>query len=129
MIKLTQDIWDTLQKIQREVNKYTYKTDMQLYKTPEFWTYLSEDGGDCEDYSLTKRKRLIEIGIDKDSLYLAIGKVRTGEAHCVLIVDTDQGAYAMDNNVEVVVPWHDCSIKTWIERWDPSDKWVAIKRI
>ena len=50
------------ERINSKVNaSVTYKTDLEQYSTPEFW---KEAGafGDCEDYALLKRQRLLESG-------------------------------------------------------------------
>lgn len=127
MITLTQEVWDLLQKVQQDVNKEPYKTDLQLYHTEEFWTIMNGNGGDCEDYALTKRQNLINAGLDATHLLPAIGLDSNGAGHCVLLVETDKGTYAMDNNLINVVAWDDnrVTIKKWIERADSSGKWVS----
>ena len=56
--------------------------------------------GDCEDYALTKRSRLIKHGIPASSLRMAIVKKArdSGEiGHAVLVVRTTRGDLVLDN--------------------------------
>ena len=127
MITLSPENWDILNSVNREVNKYPYKTDSDLYSSVEFWTYIGLKGGDCEDYVLTKRRRLIEHGFDPAHLLPAIGITHNGEGHCILLIETDKGGYVLDNNFNSIIPWRSPKnlIKTWVSRADVlNHMWV-----
>lgn len=53
--------------------------------------------GDCEDFALTKRSRLIRAGLPAGALRMATARTRKGELHAVLIVKTDRGDFVLDN--------------------------------
>ena len=53
--------------------------------------------GDCEDYALTKRAKLIRMGIPAGALRIATTHTRRGEPHAVLVVRTSSGDYILDN--------------------------------
>ena len=54
--------YSVAERINSDVNaSVTYKTDLEQYATPEFWKEASAFG-DCEDYALLKRQRLLESG-------------------------------------------------------------------
>ena len=128
MIMLTQEIWKILIETNQEVNSYPYKTDMSFYHSPDFWAYIGPTGGDCEDYVLTKRKKLIEQGISPIDLIPAIGTVASGEGHCVLMINTDRGGYVLDIGTSRILPWRDSrvSIKKWYTHADvEKGVWVA----
>ena len=79
-------------------NQIQYKTDIELYKKPEFWnTFESISHGDCEDYALTKRKKLLDLDIDPNTFHLATCWTETNEYHAILIVSTTKGDYVLDN--------------------------------
>ena len=106
-------------------NSVTYKTDLEQYKTPEFWINAGRYG-DCEDYALLKRAYLLEQGWDVDKIHLACCWTETGEYHCVLLIDTDSGWYALDNR-------HDSPMRpsttlgyTWDKALREDGKWYAI---
>lgn len=53
--------------------------------------------GDCNDYALTKRSRLIAAGVPAGALRLAVTKTRRGEPHLILIAQTTAGDVVLDN--------------------------------
>jgi len=58
------------ERINSDVNaSVTYKTDLEQYAKPEFWTEAGKFG-DCEDYALLKRAYLLEQGWPIDKLNL-----------------------------------------------------------
>lgn len=71
---------------------------MENYQLNEFWT-IPTLFGDCEDYALLKRKKLLESGWDitKQHLVLCLMKEQNNQGHCVLLVNTDRGDYILDN--------------------------------
>jgi len=62
----------------------------------DVWT-VGATAGDCEDYALNKRHRLIALGVPSGALRMAVVKTASGEGHAVLVVHTDNGDYVMDN--------------------------------
>ena len=52
--------------------------------------------GDCEEFALAKRQRLIRAGLPASSLRLAYVKTRSGEGHAVLVVKTNTGDLVLD---------------------------------
>lgn len=97
-------------RVNAEVNKaIRFRADKQ-----EYWQRpRSENGrkleGDCEDYALEKRARLVEAGFPSDSLYLAVAYVPRAGLHTVLVARTAQGDQVLDNRTP------------WIVRWDEVD--------
>jgi predicted transglutaminase-like cysteine proteinase len=67
--------------------------------------------GDCEDYALEKRRRLIAAGIPANSLRIAVGRTRSGEGHAVLIVRTTRGDFVLDNRHNRVVLWPNADVR------------------
>lgn len=53
--------------------------------------------GDCNDYALTKRSRLIRLGVPPGALRLAITATRSGASHAILVVRTSAGDIVLDN--------------------------------
>ena len=63
--------YSVAERINSDVNaSVSYKTDLEQYSKPEHWC-LPTDFGDCEDYALLKRHRLIESGFARKDLHLA----------------------------------------------------------
>lgn len=80
------------ERIHREVNASTqYRSD-----TKDTWQ-IAGKYGDCEDYALAKREKLLAAGWSLDKQALCICKTGEGVTHAVLMVDTDAGVYILDN--------------------------------
>lgn len=61
--------------------------------------------GDCEDYALTKRSRLIAKGWSPQALTLAIANAPGYGPHVVLVARTQQGDVLLDNLTSEIRPW------------------------
>jgi len=79
-------------------------TDQEFYGVEEHWTY-PVSYGDCEDYVLLKRKKLMELGWPASSLLITVVKQENGEGHAVLTVRTDRGDFVLDNLESEIVRW------------------------
>jgi len=94
---------------QRVNNQMTWQTDFDIYGVEERWTMPLSLGlgsaGDCEDFALEKRRRLLELGVPPAALALAITYSESTGRHAVLVVRTAQGDYVLDNTTPWVLPW------------------------
>ncbi len=89
--------YNLAERINSDVNaSVTYKTDLEKYSTPEIWREAGSFG-DCEDYALLKRQRLLEAGFASKDLHLACCWVETGGYHAVLLCNTSKGWFVLDN--------------------------------
>jgi predicted transglutaminase-like cysteine proteinase len=105
-ITLTPQLWETLTRINRQVNAtITPVTDIEHWGVEDHWG-LAEDGyGDCEDYQLVKRERLVAAGFPRRVLRMTAVIDGDGEPHAVLMVRTDRGDFVLDNKRNAVLPW------------------------
>lgn len=102
---LDDESWRTLVRINRRVNgAIAPDTDLDIYGQDEVWALpLSrpEPGvasrGDCEDYALEKRQRLLAAGWPAESLSLVTVVIERASLHVLLVVHTDRGDFALDN--------------------------------
>lgn len=95
-----------LDTINRTVNReIAPATDMEIYGQAEYWT-IPTTRGDCEDYALLKRKRLMERGWPASALLMTVVRDEKGEGHAVLTARTLQGDFILDNKVDEVKAWH-----------------------
>jgi len=53
--------------------------------------------GDCDDYVMTKRRRLIKAGVPPTAMGLKIKRLADGQGHVTLLVRTTQGTFELDN--------------------------------
>jgi predicted transglutaminase-like cysteine proteinase len=95
-----------LDTINRKVNReIAPATDMEIYGQAEYWT-IPTTRGDCEDYALLKRKRLMARGWPASALLMTVVRDEKGEGHAVLTARTLQGDFVLDNKVDEVKAWH-----------------------
>lgn len=66
---------------------------------------LGARAGDCKDYVLNKRHRLIGMGVPAGALRIAIGYTAWGEGHTVLVVRTSAGDLVLDNLDSQIRGW------------------------
>ena len=90
------------QAVNREI---TPATDLEIYGQTEYWT-IPTTRGDCEDFALLKRKRLLARGWPTSALLITVVRDEKGEGHAVLTVRTMQGDFILDNKVDEVKIWH-----------------------
>ena len=125
--RLSAKRWAQLQSINMEVNTLIDPvTDLDLYGVVEYWTYPGTRG-DCEDYVLEKRRRLIGEGWPESALLISVALESTGAAHAVLIVATDRGDFVLDNKVADILPW-DQTPYVWDKRQSETDPllWLTL---
>lgn len=104
--RMTDRRWRELQRINRAVNaEIEPVSDLQNYAIEEFWAYPDNSRGDCEDYVLLKRQRLIAAGFPRQSLLITVVRETNGEGHAVLMVRTDEGDFILDNKRDDIRSW------------------------
>jgi predicted transglutaminase-like cysteine proteinase len=126
-VALTENLWTELVAVNRVVNKQIAPvTDLEFYKTEEYWT-LPTEYGDCEDYVLLKRQALIRQGWPSGALLVTVVFDEIGDGHAVLIARTDRGDFVLDNKVNAIRIWSQTPYR-YVKRQSISDpdRWVAI---
>lgn len=109
-------------RINTEVNLSVRSvTDMANYGRSEYWTLPDGGAGDCEDYALLKKKRLIESGVDSRLLTIAVVIDGWGENHVVLMLRLSSGDVVLDNLRGSIVPWSSTGY-TFIARQSEGNK-------
>lgn len=128
VVTLTSKRLRQLEDVQRSVNATVrYQSDQVTYGESERWAYPTVFG-DCEDFALAKRQRLIELGWPRSSLLFGIGKLASGQYHLVLIAVTDQGDMVLDSNASKLRHWLDMPMR-WVMRQSATNekRWRSIK--
>ena len=126
-VKVTQRKWDELNTINLSVNSSVQPvTDLQLHGQVEVWSYPGRYG-DCEDYVLLKRKRLMQQGWPENALLITVLRDENNDGHAVLTVVTDMGDLILDNKVDMIRTWSDPPYTYYLRqsRTNPS-KWVNL---
>ena len=117
-----------LERINRTVNDTVQpETDLDHYGETERWAYPDDGRGDCEDYVLEKRRRLINLGWPASVLLITVVRDREGDGHAVLTVVTDKGDLILDNQEADIRPWKDTGYR-FVKRQSQADPstWVSL---
>jgi predicted transglutaminase-like cysteine proteinase len=91
------------------------------------WT-IAPETGDCNDYAVTKRHKLMESGLPSKALRLSVVKTSSGIGHLVLVVVTTKGDIVLDNLTEVIRSWQSTDYQ-WLKIQSAADAkfWHGIK--
>lgn len=104
-LALTPSLMKTLAGINQAVNRsITPISDLSQHGKVDVWT-AGARAGDCEDYAIAKRRKLIAAGFGAANLRFTMVMQRNGEAHLVLAVRTDQGDLILDNLRDDILPF------------------------
>ncbi|MCA1490255.1 transglutaminase-like cysteine peptidase [Ensifer sp. NBAIM29] len=103
--RVTASGWAVIRQVNASVNREVAAiTDQELYGREEVWSYPN-GRGDCEDFALEKRRRLMQKGFSAGDLLLTVVRKPDGEGHAVLTVRTAQGDFILDNLDNGVKLW------------------------
>jgi predicted transglutaminase-like cysteine proteinase len=120
--------WRHLLEVNAKVNREIEAvTDMDHWGVAERWSYPTDGKGDCEDYVLEKRKRLIEAGWPRQALLVTVVRDKKGDGHAVLTVKTDRGDFVLDNQESKVKIWTDTGYR-FVKRQSEQNpsRWVSL---
>lgn len=127
MAPLDQDHMQLLKRANTEVNRQIRpRHDSKANGFGDEWS-LSPKSGDCEDYAITKRHRLIAAGWPSRSLRLAVAKTSQGEGHAVLVVKTSEGDLVLDNRTDAISPYQASDLRfIKIQSQDNPKMWLDL---
>jgi len=105
----------------------TQISDQAQYGREEVWALPTARGGDCEDFALLKKRKLMTFGVEPARLMIATVLDRKGRSHAVLLLRTDDGDLVLDNLVDRILPW-DKTGYTFLRVQDPAapDRWRRV---
>jgi predicted transglutaminase-like cysteine proteinase len=88
------------------VNRIPYINDSNIYGKTDHWATPMEfinNGGDCEDFAITKYVALRALGIPEERMrILVLQDLQKNIPHAVLVVYTDNGPVLLDNQIKTV---------------------------
>ncbi|MFK0206908.1 transglutaminase-like cysteine peptidase [Agrobacterium sp. NPDC090283] len=120
--------WSVIREVNTSVNTtIVAMTDQEIYGKDEVWEYPTT-AGDCEDFVLLKRKKLVERGFSVADLLITVVRKPDGEGHAVLTLRTTDGDYILDNLTDDVKLWTDTNY-TYLKRQASfnTGRWVSIE--
>lgn len=127
-VVLTRGLWADMVDINNTVNALVApRTDMEMWGRDEIWSYPDRQG-DCEDYVLEKRRRLMQLGVPAGSLLITVVRQPSGDGHAVLTVRTDRGDFILDNMEPRILHWTETEYR-YLKRQSEHDsgRWVSIE--
>jgi predicted transglutaminase-like cysteine proteinase len=127
-VVLDSDRWRELIRVNNAVNKDVLPvTDEDQWGEVERWSFPTTGEGDCEDYVLEKRERLMALGWPRQALLVTVVRDRKGDGHAVLMVKTDRGDFVLDNQNPKVMSWNKTGYR-YIKRQaqDNPNRWVSL---
>ncbi len=90
------------------VNRISYISDSNIYGKSDYWATPMEfvkNGGDCEDFAITKYVALRALGVPEERMrILILQDMQKNIPHAILIVYTDNGPMLLDNQIKSVTP-------------------------
>ena len=127
-VQLTKSAYKEMERVNRYVNDHVKPmTDLDHFGVVEKWSYPDDGYGDCEDYVLEKRRRLIQAGWPRAALLITVVRDKKGDGHAVLTVRTDKGEYVLDNQEDEILPWSETGYR-FVKRQSQTDVnvWVSL---
>lgn len=108
-VPLTADRVQQLKDTQAAILALPAADDLSRFGKVEFWQAADERGGDCEDFALAARARLLALGWPLSALRLATAWTEQHEFHLVLTVDVvaggQVGTLVVDRRFPTVQSW------------------------
>lgn len=100
-ILMNSQLFFDLKQVNDQINKSIRPESEKAGARDNWQVNLAQ--GDCEDYALTKKTKLIKQGWPSNALLITIVDTERGERHAVLTVSTNQGEYILDNIMKKVI--------------------------
>ena len=101
-------------------------TDHEHWGVADHWDFAEDGYGDCEEYQLVKRKRLVAAGFPRRALRLTAAIDEDGAPHAVMMVRTDRGDFILDNKRSAVLPWRKTAYIYLQREGDTGRTWVSL---
>lgn len=118
-----------LQDVNRHVNQeIEFVSDLDNLGLEEHWSFPVDCRGDCEDFVLEKRERLVAIGWPRSTLTIAFAFHEVlFFPHAVLLAETTAGTWVLDNMYEEVLCWDGVPYR-YTRREKPDGLWTRFRQ-
>ncbi|HEY4775379.1 MAG TPA: transglutaminase-like cysteine peptidase [Xanthobacteraceae bacterium] len=118
-VALTPERWQDLVRINVEVNRAIRFERNTQGVAAERWL-IAPRAGECHDYAVTKRHRLLARNWPSRALLLAEVVTSLGEHHLVLVLRTAAGDVVIDNLTNQIRPWSQTNYR-WMRIQSPMN--------
>jgi predicted transglutaminase-like cysteine proteinase len=123
---------DDMKSVNSFWNKIPYYSDRQHWGVDDYWAtpveMLASNGGDCEDYSISKYFSLKELNVPIESLRITyVRALKFNEAHMVLAYypTPDGDPYIFDNLTSKLVPASERPDLEPVYSFNDEDLWAV----
>ena len=126
---LNTDLWNQITSVNAAVNNSVQPLSTpDQYGVAQYWNY-PVTAGDCNSYTLLKKRYLAELGIKPEMLLLTVVLTETGEGHLVLTIPTDKGDYILDNRRAEILRWDETGY-IFLKRQSQATakEWVSLQK-
>lgn len=118
-VHLTEARWADLKEANQTVNSAIIPEASEPGPPVEAWL-IDPERGDCNDYAVSKRHKLLQRGWPPRALLLAEVVTTSGQHHLVLVVRTKSGDLVLDNLTPQIRSWSHAPYR-WIRVQSPGD--------
>ncbi|MCL4779944.1 MAG: transglutaminase-like cysteine peptidase [Gammaproteobacteria bacterium] len=123
---------EQLRAVNRYANGKDYVLDLPNYGVEDYWAVPREflyNGGDCEDYAITKFFSLRWLGLPDEDLRLVIVQdTNLRVPHAVLAVASGAEVFILDNQVQTVMSHRDVVHYAPVFSINESRWWIHVPR-
>jgi predicted transglutaminase-like cysteine proteinase len=123
---------EQLKAVNRYANSKDYVLDLHNYAVEDYWAIPREflaNGGDCEDYAITKFFSLRWLGLPDEDLRLVIVQdTNLRVPHAVLAVSRGAEVFILDNQVQAVLSHRDVVHYAPVFSINESHWWIHVPR-
>jgi predicted transglutaminase-like cysteine proteinase len=126
---LDTDLWNLINGVNAAVNNTVQPLSTpDQYGVVQYWNY-PVTAGDCNSYTLLKKRYLAELGIKPEMLLLTVVLTETGEGHLVLTIPTDKGDYILDNRRAEILRWDETGY-IFLKRQSQATakQWISLQK-
>lgn len=125
-------VGEQLKAVNRYANSKDYVLDLQNYGVEDYWAVPREflaNGGDCEDYAITKFFSLRWLGLPTEDLRLVIVQdTNLRVPHAVLAVSRGAEVFILDNQVQAVLSHRDVVHYAPVFSINEAHWWIHVPR-
>ncbi|HEY0834483.1 MAG TPA: DUF6647 family protein [Azospirillum sp.] len=124
LIEMTPDRLRQLENVNKDINtEFELIPDVEWRGEEDVWSYPVLGHGDCEDFVLEKIRRLMNLGFSRAAMSIAIVyDKKLMSPHAILLVDTSDGTFVLDNLRDEVRCWDDVPYN-YESRERPDSQW------
>lgn len=118
-VPLIEARWTDLKEVNQTVNLAIVPEPNEPGPGPEAWL-IDPERGNCHDYAVSKRHKLLNDGWPARTLLLAEVVTVWGKHHLVLVVRTRAGDLVLDNLTPQIRPWSRAPYR-WVRIQSPGN--------